>query len=129
MSAKLAVEGITALQAVAPIRRIRVIGGGTRNDLWMKIKASVYGHALEVTPLDEGTGLSAAILAGLGAGHFASVLEARKAMAEALGRVTIVEPDPRWMERYEQLYRMVYSRLAPTLSPVHDSLATFRNVK
>jgi xylulokinase len=129
MSAKLAVEGITALQAVAPIRRIRVIGGGTRNDLWMKIKASVYGHALEVTPLDEGTGLSAAILAGLGAGLFASVLEARKAMAEALGRVTIVEPDPRWMERYEQLYRMVYSRLAPTLSPVHDSLATFRNVK
>jgi xylulokinase len=129
MSAKLAVEGMVALPAVAPIRRIRVIGGGTRNDLWMKIKASVYGCALEVTPLDEGTGLSAAILAGLGAGLFASIHEARKTMAEALGKVTIVEPDPNWMERYDQLYRTAYSRLIPTMSTIHDSLAEFRNLK
>jgi len=129
MSAKLAVEGMTMLPAVASIQRIRVIGGGTRNDLWMKIKASVYGCALEVTPLDEGTGLSAAILAGLGAGVFASLREARKTMAEALGRVTIVEPDPRWMERYDHRYRTVYSRLAPMMSPLHDSLAAFRNLK
>ena len=129
MSAKLAVEGMTALPTVSPINRIRVIGGGTRNDLWMKIKASVYGRALEVTPLDEGTGLSAAILAGLGAGLFTSVCEARKTMAEALGRVTIVEPDPSWMERYDQLYRTVYSHLAPMMSPIHNSLAAFRNLK
>jgi xylulokinase len=126
MSAKLAVEGMTALPTVAPVRRIRVIGGGTRNDLWMKIKASVYGRALEVTPLDEGTGLSAAILAGLGAGLFASIDEARQSMAEALGKVTIVEPDPDWMERYHELYRTVYARLAPMMSPIHDSLAAFR---
>ena len=129
MSAKLAVEGMTALPTVSPINRIRVIGGGTRNDLWMKIKSSVYGRALEVTPLDEGTGLSAAILAGLGAGLFASVCEARKTMAEALGRVTIVEPDPSWMERYDQLYTTVYSHLAPMMSPIHNSLAAFRNLK
>jgi xylulokinase len=129
MSAKLAVEGMVALPAVAPIHRIRVIGGGTRNDLWMKIKASVYGRALEVTPLDEGTGLSAAILAGLGAGLFASIHEARKTMGDALGRVTIVEPDPYWMERYDQLYRTAYSRLLPAMSTIHDSLAEFRNLK
>jgi xylulokinase len=126
MSAKLAVEGMTALQGVSRVHRIRVIGGGTRNDLWMKIKASVYGRALEVTPLDEGTGLSAAILAGLGSGLFASLREAREAMAGSLGRVTIVEPDPDWTERYDRLYRTVYSGLAPMLSPVHDSLAALR---
>ena len=56
-----------------PVSRIRVIGGGTRNDLWMKIKASIHGRPIEVTPLNEGTCLSAAMLAGLGAGVFASL--------------------------------------------------------
>jgi hypothetical protein len=41
--------------------------------------------------------------------------------------VKIVEPDDDWMERYDRLYRGVYSRLAPTLSPVHDALAAFRH--
>jgi xylulokinase len=117
---------MTSCDGVAPIKRIRVIGGSTRNDLWMKIKASVYGRPIEVTPLTEGTGLSAAILGGLGAGIFASLKEARESMKEGLGEVRIVEPDPQWTERYERLYRDVYSRLAPTLAPVHDALATFR---
>ena len=128
MSARLAVEGMTACAGVAPVRRIRVIGGGTRNDLWMRIKASVYGRAIEVTPLNEGTCLSAAMLAGLGAGIFATVAEARNAMADALGAVRMVEPDRDWMERYDRLYRTVYSRLSPILSPIHDSLAAFRNL-
>jgi xylulokinase len=127
MSAKLAVEGMMALDGVSHYKRIRVIGGSTRNDLWMKIKASVYGRAIEVTPLSEGTCLSAAILAGLGARLFATVPEARSAMAEALGKVRIVEPDDGWTEHYDRLYRNVYSRLAPTLSTIHDALAAFRN--
>lgn len=126
MSAKLAVEGMVTLDGVMPVKRIRVIGGGTRNDLWMKIKASVYGRAIEVTPLIEGTCLSAAMLAGLGTGVFSSMAEARSTMAEALGGVRIVEPDSDWMERYDRLYRDVYSRLSPTLSPIHDALAAFR---
>jgi len=126
MSARLAVEGMTARRSVAPVKRIRVIGGGTRNDLWMKIKASVYGRAIEVTPLNEGTCLSAAMLAGLGCGIFATVAEARAAFAEGLGVVRIVEPDAAWRECYDRLYRDVYSRLAPALSPIHDGLAAFR---
>ena len=35
-----------ALPTVAPIRRIRVIGGGTRNDLWMKIKIRESAEAV-----------------------------------------------------------------------------------
>jgi xylulokinase len=127
MSARLAVEGMTALDGVAPVTRIRVIGGGTLNELWMRIKAGVYGRAIEVTPLNEGTCLSAAMLAGLGAGVFATVAEARTALAGALGGVRIVEPDKAWAESYDHLYRNVYSRLAPTLSPIHDALAAFRN--
>lgn len=127
MSARLAVEVMTARRNVAPVKRIRVIGGGTRNDLWMKIKASVYGSAIEVTPLNEGTCLSAAMLAGLGCGIFATVADARAAFAESLGAVRIVEPDPAWMACYDRLYRDVYAHFAPALSPIHDALAAFRN--
>lgn len=126
MSIRLAAEGITACAGVSPIRRIRIIGGSTRNDLWMNIKASVYGRPLEVTPLTEGTCLSAAILGGLGSGFFANLAEAREAMKEGLGEVRIVEPNPAWTETYERLYTSVYKQLPPTLAPIHDALAAFR---
>jgi len=90
----------------------------------MKIKASVYGRPIEVTPLIDV--LSAAILGGLGSGVFANLTEARELMKDGLGEVRIGEPDPQWTERYDRLYRDVYSRLAMTLAPVHDALANFR---
>jgi xylulokinase len=126
MSARLAVDGMTRFCGVTPVSRIRVIGGGTRNPLWMKIKASIYGRPIEVTPLSEGTGLSAAMLGGLGSGVFASLAEARDAMAEGLGEARLVEPDEEWMAVYDRLYRTAYSRLAPALTPIHDALAPFR---
>lgn len=124
---RLELDYLSAVPGVNPITRIRVIGGGTRNDLMMKIKASVYGRPLEVTPLSEATCLSAAILGGLGAGVFASIAEAQAQMAEGLGQVRIVEPDPSWAERYEELYRGVYAKLPPTLAATHDALAAFRD--
>jgi xylulokinase len=124
---RLELDHLSAVQGVNPVTRIRVIGGGTRNDLMMKIKASVYGRPLEVTALSEATCLSAAILGGLGAGIFASAQEALSEMVEGLGEVRIVEPDPLWMERYEELYRTVYAHLPLALAPAHDALAAFRN--
>ncbi|WP_368911937.1 L-fuculokinase [Taklimakanibacter deserti] len=124
---RLELDYLSAVPGVNAITRIRVIGGGTRNDLMMKIKASVYGRPLEVTPLSEATCLSAAILGGLGAGVFSSIEEAQKEMTEGLGKVRIVEPEPSWMERYEELYRTVYAKLPPTLTATHDALAAFRD--
>jgi xylulokinase len=123
---RLELDHLSAVPGVNPTMRIRVIGGGTRNDLLMKIKASVYGKPLEVTQLSEATCLSAAILGGLGAGVFASVSEARAEMVEGLGKVRIVEPDPRWMERYDELYRTAYAGLPLALANTHDALAAFR---
>lgn len=123
---RLELDHMSAIKGVAPITRIRVIGGGTRNDLLMKIKASVYGRPLEVTPLSEATCLSAAILGGVGAGVFASVVEALSQMAKGLGQVRIVEPDPEWATRYEELYRTVYAHLPTVLASTHDALAQFR---
>lgn len=124
---RLGLDHLSAIKGVAPITRIRVIGGGTRNDLLMKIKASVYGRPLEVTPLSEATCLSAAILGGLGAGLFSSAAEAQVSMSEGLGQVRIVEPDPDWAARYDELYRTVYAQLPVALGPAHDALAAFRD--
>ena len=124
---RLELDHLRAITGVAPITRIRVIGGGTRNDLMMKIKASVYGRPLEVTPLSEATCLSAAILGGLGAGVFTSVTEARSRMAEGLGQIRIVEPDAEWAARYEELYRTVYAHLPTVLASTHDAMAAFRD--
>lgn len=127
LSTRLGLDHLSAIKGVAPITRIRVIGGGTRNDLLMKIKASVYGRPLEVTPLSEATCLSAAILGGLGAGVFSSIPEAQSQMAEGLGQVRIVEPDPHWTARYEELYQTVYAQLPAALAATHDALARFRD--
>ena len=79
-----------------------------------------------MTPLSEATCLSAAILGGVGAGVFASVAEARREMAEGLGQVRIVEPEPEWAKRYDDLYRTVYAPLPLVLASTHDALAWFR---
>jgi len=126
LSTRLGFDQLSAIKGVTPISRIRVIGGGTRNDLMMKIKASVYGRPLEVTPLSEATCLSAAILGGLGAGVFNSVAEAQERMAEGMGRARLVEPDPHWAARYDELYHSVYAHLPLALGPSHDALARFR---
>ena len=39
----------------------------------------------------------------------------------------IVEPDPRWTERYDELYRTAYAGLPLVLASTHDALALFRN--
>jgi len=127
LQTRLELDHLSAIPGVNPVTRIRAIGGGTRNDLMMKIKASVYGRPLEVTALSEATCLSAAILGGLGAGVFASVQEALSQMTEGLGEVRVVEPEPSWMERYEELYRNVYAQLPPALAAAHDALAAFRD--
>jgi len=127
LQTRLELDHLSAIPGVHPVTRIRAIGGGTRNDLLMRIKASVYGRPLEVTALSEATCLSAAILGGLGAGIFTSVQEALAEMAEGLGDVHVVEPEPPWMERYEELYRTVFAQLPLALAPAHDALAAFRD--
>lgn len=50
---------------------IRVVGGGTRNDLWMCILADVYGCPIEIPQhADTSTAIGAAVIAGVGVGLY-----------------------------------------------------------
>jgi xylulokinase len=59
-----------------PVSRIRLGGGGARSQLWRQIQADIYHQAVETVAVEEGAAYGAAILAGVGARHWASVDDA-----------------------------------------------------
>lgn len=96
---------LTATVDTPAPRRLRVIGGGTRNELLLAIKAAVYDKPLEVLSMPESTSLGAALLAGVGAGVYADI---DAAIAAAAPSARIVSPDPALAEHYETLYQTRY---------------------
>jgi xylulokinase len=94
------------------IDELRAIGGGARSPLWVQLKADITGIPVAVPRVTEAACWGAAILAGVGAGGFASAAEA----AEATVRLDrYVYPDSERRAIYEQrhaLYREVYPAIA-----------------
>jgi xylulokinase len=71
---------------------IRVVGGGARDDTWLRIKADVTGRVIERLAEPEATAFGAAITAGVGIGWWPD-LEAAALATVRLAPGTI-EPDP-----------------------------------
>lgn len=92
-------------------REIHSVGGASRSDLWLQIKADVANLPFVATAVEDAGALGAAILAGVGAGIFASADEGCAAMVRQ--RATF-EPDPAGVERYAEA-RAVYRELHPRL--------------
>lgn len=84
-----------------PLERLRVTGGAQRNPFWLQLKADVTGCTCEAVPHEELTLLGAALLAGVGAGVYASFEEALSA-SERESRV--IDPDPVAHSAYDELY-------------------------
>jgi xylulokinase len=97
--------------AGAEIDEIRLTGGGAKSPFWRKLMADVFDAPVSLTTSTEGPAFGAAILAGAGAGVFASVEEG----ADALVHVTqTVEPDAANASRYREVhavYRALYKDL------------------
>jgi len=74
-----------------PVTQIRLGGGGARSPLWRQIQADVYAHEVELVAAEEGAAYGAAILAAVGAKHFASVDQACDAVIQIASRVA---PNP-----------------------------------
>ncbi|MGH6914867.1 MAG: FGGY-family carbohydrate kinase, partial [Geminicoccales bacterium] len=68
--ARLCLDALTDIPGLPAVRRVRAIGGNTRNRLLMRIKASVYARPIAAAEMPEATALGAALLAGLAAGVF-----------------------------------------------------------
>ncbi|MEM9598580.1 MAG: xylulokinase [Acidobacteriota bacterium] len=88
---------------LASVQEVRVAGGGSRSDLWMGILADVLGVRLVRSGASEGAAFGAALLAGVGAGHWSDV---QGACAEAVSLGETVVPAA---ERH-RLYTALHGR-------------------
>lgn len=73
--------------------RVVAIGGGTRNPLLMRLKASLLGRPIETVEMPEATALGAALLGGLAAGVWPSLEAARAGLNDPRAAVA---PDTAW---------------------------------
>jgi xylulokinase len=98
-SARLAFKALE--KSAAPADMIHIGGGGARSDIWCQIRADALGKALRRAAVSDAGTLGAAIIAGVGAGEFAS-------LKEASSRLThydrTFEPDPAQRDYYDDKY-------------------------
>ncbi len=92
----------------APLRRVIASGGGAKTELWLKIKASVYGIPILVPQEAECGLVGCAVMTAAATGRYGGV----EAAAEALVRYSAeIAPDPRWSEVYapmQQFFEKLY---------------------
>jgi len=94
-----------------PVTRIRLGGGGARSPLWRQIQADVYAHEVEIVEGEEGAAYGAAILAAVGARHFASVDQACDAVIRVATRVRLNPSSSRTLEKTYTAFRRLYPAL------------------
>jgi glycerol kinase len=116
--ARAALEGIAmsiadvveSMQADAgtPLRRLRVDGGATANDLLMQIQADLLGVPIDRPTVRETTALGAALLAGLATGFFPNT--AAVAAAQQIERTFEPAMPPQARERLLAAWRDAVGR-------------------
>ena len=119
MEARYSLDQVLLLSGMPRPERIVLTGGGTRNELWLEIKAAVLNRELQVAHMEEAAALGAALLAGTGAGLFASPQAASKAMPV---QSEVLPPREEDVRVYGPLYAEVYRYFCSTLSPLHHAL-------
>lgn len=94
------------------VQEMMACGGGGRSQLWRQMLADMYNCEVKTVSSKEGPALGAAILAGVGAGLFKSVVTACR---DFIDTNTYCQPDPTAHAYYEKghaLYQKLYRQLA-----------------
>lgn len=112
-------QSLLHLTEGAPPEKIIAIGGGTKNRRWMETKADVTGLPIEIPAIQESTALGAALLAGIGAGIYAS---AEDAAARVYRVGTTIRPKEGLREAYDRKFS-VFTQVYDTLLPLHQELS------
>ncbi|MDR3120157.1 MAG: xylulokinase [Clostridiales bacterium] len=94
-------------------------GGGARSAIWRQMLADLYGCPVSLTEADEGPALGVALLAGVGAGVYASVEQACDA---AVRKGSAQPPDMEAHAKYEP-YFALYKKLYRDLKADFETLA------
>jgi xylulokinase len=95
----------------APIRQVRVIGGGAKSDLWKQILADIFDFEIEEINTNQGGALGAAILAAVGSKRYATVAEGCHAMIKVVNRISPICENAEKYKRIYPLYVRLYADL------------------
>ncbi|MCB2053831.1 MAG: hypothetical protein KDE35_06260 [Geminicoccaceae bacterium] len=121
IDARLCGEGLLRLLPAAEPEAVRVIGGLTRNPLYMEIKAAVMGRPITRVDLVDSVAAGAALLAGLGAGVHADLGSGLAAMRPP---EVEIRPETASAAFYDRLVREVFTGAAARLRPLHRAAQT-----
>jgi len=91
-------------------REVRASGGGAASGLWRQILADIFDSPIATVNVTEGAAYGAALLAGVGAGVYASVPEACDKVIRIREQVT-PSPDARVYAALYERYRALYPAL------------------
>lgn len=97
---------------------IRLMGGGARSALWRRIIADVTGLAVERTESGDAS-FGAALVAGIGAGLFASPREAIENCVRLLDRDLPDAENHRFYGEMFEIYKQAQAALAPLNHRLH----------
>jgi xylulokinase len=100
------------------IGNVRASGGGARSDIWRQIQADVFNFPLSTINVDEGPGLGAALLAGVGAGLYSSVEEACSVVIKVMSSTAVIQENAAVYEKYYDIYRELYPALKQQFSAI-----------
>lgn len=109
----------TVKRSGVPITQLRVAGGGSQSDAALQLTADLFGLPVARPHVYEASGLGAAIDAAVGVGIHPDFTTA---VAEMTHPGDTFEPDMTTHRLYDELYRGVYLRLYPRLSPLYAAL-------
>ncbi len=117
--ARLSMEPLVRFAGDDALPEISVIGGSSRNELLLQIKASVTNRPHHVLRIHEATALGAALLGGQAAGIYRDAGDIHSAVD--VDSFT-VEPDDHAAAFYEEFYQTVYRQLYATLKPLNHAI-------
>jgi xylulokinase len=100
------------------LERVIASGGGAKTELWLKIKASVYGVPIVVPKEPECGVIGCAALAATAVGRFARLEDA---VAAYVRYVDEVKPDPGWAHTYARM-QPIFDRLYAHSQALYDDL-------
>ena len=114
-------DGFELIKAagVSTIRQVRVSGGGARSPLWRQILADVFQSELVTINTTEGAAYGAALLAGVGAGHWPNVDAACQAGVKITGSTL---PNPAGVKAYDHYYSL-YREFYPSVKDLNHKLS------
>jgi len=97
-------------------RRIKSVGGGTKNKIWLQAVSDISGVPQELAPLTVGASYGDALLAGVAVG----LLKGPEAILKWQGQSKVVEPNKALAETYTPLSKVYTSLYQSTKELMHE---------